>query len=302
MNISKSSIFSLWLVATLFLCTLTWFAVWMEFKITATPMPILKRQKNCTIVQDKNSVEFYQTKFRNGTCPTVPNGCFNRTATQCLMLGTGDCASRAIWPPMWQKPCPIKPQCKFPQRRKESIMRFRNAPLTSKTVFEWLNMYEPQSLERFEVITTLLQKVFYPVVKWSSHQKMAVDNVHCIICHQNNTLEYLNCVMSEHLHDDVNKAKVFIYPTKDLENDYSLQHMQKEMEFITNSGATTKESICNLEYLIFKKMRRINNMFAITTKSNKVCKLCDFKTNVYDQCQYGSIVYNSTGKCVLQEN
>lgn len=282
MKISKSTIFSLWLVATLFLCTLTWVAVYMEFKMTATPMPTVIRQKNCTIVEDQNSVEFYQTKFRNGTCPTVPNGCFNRTSTQCLMLGTGNCTAREIWPPMWQKPCPIKPQCPIP-RKQESIMRFRNAPLTSKTVFEWLNMYEPQSLERLEVVTTLLEKVLYPVLKWSSHQQMANNyNSYCTICKQKGTLDYINCVMGEHLLDKKNTNKIFVYPVKDITDENSLQHMQKEMEFIINTDPADN---CNLDYLIFNKILKIKNMFSITTNSYKACQICpDYNKAAYDKC------------------
>ena len=304
MIISKSSIFGLWAVATLFFCTLTWLAVWMEFKITATPMPVLIRQKNCTIVEDENSLEYYQTKLRNGTCPTVPNGCFNRTAIQCLMLGTGNCKAREIWPPLWQKPCPIKPQCAIP-RKTESIMRFRNAPLTSKTVFEWLNMYEPQSFERLEVISTLLQKVFDPVIKWSFQQSYSwpvgksytINNA--IVCQDR--LEYINCVMGEHLMlNNSNAFKVSIYPIKDAQKEEdSLVYMQKEMNFILNDGYG-QQCICKLTDLIFKKIDKLKAMFSITTKSGKNCDICHkYKEDVYDKCLFNYNVYRYEGPCVL---
>lgn len=258
--------------------------------------------------RSKKSLKVGETKGRitglckvNGFCPAVP--C---KVMDCIPNPT--CKPRP-WPQTNNK-CPIyepcdpstcpEPNCSESRDRSaNTIDRFFNGFIEQKSVFEWLDMYAPNSKERLQVVTTFLEHILDKWA-WAGHVHRCwhgnipgVGQVHrdteiCSFC--NDRYRYIDCVMSEELASGSSR------PLESVDDDFIFNsvstkvaasvYMSPHVDLMALKGRpASKHPFSIFLPIYFKKIDEIRNAFQVTTVSGKTCSICsDFNTTVYSRC------------------
>ena len=228
------------------------------------------------------------------SCPSVP------TCPKCTPVQNCQKAPRQQGCVFIQKPtrCPAAGTCPNGQCRQCStsppIETFNNGDKKSRTVFEWLNMYPPFSVNRLHVLTHLLDET---VEKWAlggfmhrctPHSSFDRDTTKCTMC--NDRYNYIKCVMTNTLTDSLyepvdnnNFNKPYYHP-----NDADFHGARYEVPktvYQDNFPPT------QLEY-IFKHMEKAIRPFQVKTQNGKECRICtDYSRQMYNKCFLEGFAY-----------
>ena len=253
------------------------------------------RGENTTIPSSKNETLIVTGICpMNGTCPKLK--CRPPDNTSCIPQPKPPCSPQ-IWPKRHLcrepvKPCP-KGTCPPPECPKQpqlpDIQSFRNSVIESKTVFEWINMFPPNSADRLEVVTTLLNVSIEPFATLGVFHRCTTLNLDrdmhktvCAIC--TDRYEYIRCAVSNELtgqlHPNGNNYLTPIFWTPEM------GQMHTTLINVIHQDHPTRKL-----RPIFDRIEDMIRTFAIKTKTGSTCAVCkDFKRTVYDTC------YNSEGR------
>lgn len=225
----------------------------------------------------------------DGVCPAVV-GCIENE-TSCLPQPKVKCIPQ-VWPTRhicWQPTTPCPPgSCQVPEcpttTAPPPIEDFRTAIIETRPVFEWLNMYPPNSANRLEVITTLMSNTIEQFAlnayfhrcrdRWMDHIEPLYKTI-CSFC--NDRYDYIRCVYSNELvgqvHDDEENYLSPIYWSE-------LGFMHADMVNIIYNDVSTE----HLTY-IFRRFEKMKRAFAVKTAKGGKCEVCtEYWRSVYDKC------------------
>ena len=232
-------------------------------------------------------------------CPSVP------TCPKCTPVQNCQKAPRQQGCIFIQKPtmCPAAGTCPTGQCRQCStippIATFNNGDKKSRTVFEWLNMYPPFSVNRLHVLTHLLDET---VEKWAlggfmhrctPHSSFDRDTTKCTMC--NDRYNYIKCVMTNTLSDSLyepvennNFNKPYYHP-----NDADFHGARYE---VPKTVYQDNLPPAQLEY-IFKHMEKAIRPFQVKTQNGKECRICtDYNRQMYNKCFLEGFAYIDKSK------